>query len=483
MQHLQRLSGLDASFLYLETSTQPLHVCSVLELDASTIPGGYSFERLRDELALRVTAIPTFRERLANSFLNLDHPVWVEDDEFDVDRHLHRIGLPAPGGRVELAEICGHLASLPLDRRHPLWEMWAIEGLGGTDARKGGRLAVLTKVHHAAVDGVTGANLMSQLCSTSPDAPPPDPVAGSAGVNPLRIALGGLGRFATRPVRLATSVLPATVSTVVETVKRAAGGRAMAAPFAAPKTPFNASITAHRNVAFAQVDLDDIKVIKNHFGAKVNDVVMALVAGVLRTFLLDRGELPEASLVAMVPVSVHDRSDRPGRNQVSGMFSSLQTQIEDPAERLKAIAAANTVAKEHSSAIGATLLQDWSQFAGPAVFGVAMRVYARSRLTETRPVHNLVVSNVPGPQVPLYFLGAEVGGMYPLGPIFHGSGLNITVMSLNGTLNVGLISCPELVPDLWDMADGFSAGTKELLAATRTAKKAVRKTAAKPVRG
>lgn len=464
---MQRLSGLDASFLYLETSTQPLHVCSVLELETATIPGGYSFDRLRDELALRITAIPTFRERLANSFLNLDHPVWVEDNEFDVDRHLHRIGLPAPGGREELAEICGHLASLPLDRRHPLWEMWVIEGLRGADARHGGRLAVLTKVHHAAVDGVTGANLMSQLCSVEPAAPPPDPVQATGNTNGLRIALGGLGRFATRPLSLATSVLPATVSTVVDTVRRAAGGRAMANPFAAPPTPFNASITAHRNVAFSQLTLADIKKVKDRYGVKVNDVVMALVSGVLRKFLLDRGELPDSSLVAMVPVSVHDRSDRPGRNQVSGLFSSLHTEIADPAERLTAIAEANTVAKEHSSAIGATLLQDWSQFAGPAVFGVAMRVYARTRLTE-RPVHNLVISNVPGPQIPLYFLGAEVEAMYPLGPIFHGAGLNITVLSLNGKLNVGLISCPELLPDLWDLADGFVTGISELLAAAKT---------------
>lgn len=460
---MQRLSGLDASFLYLETSTQPLHVCSVLELDASTIPGGYSFEKLRAELALRITAIPTFREKLTNSFLNLDHPVWVEDDEFHLERHVHRIGLPAPGGRAELAEICGHLAGLPLNRRHPLWEMWAIEGLGGSS---GSRLAVLTKVHHAAVDGVTGANLMSQLCSVEPDAPPPQPVEASPDANPLRIALGGLGRFAARPITLATSVLPSTVSTVVDTVRRAAGGRAMPSPFAAPQTPFNASITADRNVAFAQLDLADVKKVKDHFGVKVNDVVMALVSGVLRTFLLDRGELPDSTLVAMVPVSVHDRSDRPGRNQVSGMFASLQTHIADAAERLTAIAEANVIAKDHSSAIGATLLQDWSQFAGPAVFGVAMRVYARTRLTESRPVHNLVVSNVPGPQVPLYFLGARVEAMYPLGPIFHGAGLNITVMSLNGKLNVGLISCPELLPDLWAMADGFETGMAELLAAT-----------------
>src|SRR5690349_9984826 len=166
IRRMQRLSGLDASFLYLETAAQPLHVCSILELDTSTMPGGYTFDRMRDELALRIKAMPQFREKLADSRFNPDHPVWVDDDDFDVDRHLHRIGLPAPGGRQELAEICGHIASLPLDRSRPLWETWVIENIAGTDPHAGGRLAVMTKVHHAGVDGVTGANLMSQLCST-----------------------------------------------------------------------------------------------------------------------------------------------------------------------------------------------------------------------------------------------------------------------------------------------------------------------------
>jgi diacylglycerol O-acyltransferase len=463
---MQRLSGLDASFLYLETAKQPLHVCSVLELDTSTMPGGYTFDRLRDALALRIKALPQFREKLADSRLNLDHPVWVDDKDFDADRHLHRIGLPSPGGRRELAEICGHIASLPLDRSKPLWETWVIENVAGTDAHAGGRLAVMTKVHHAGVDGVTGANLMSQLCSTEPDAPAPDPVDGVGGASELEIALGGALKFATRPLKL-INVLPTTLSSVIDTVKRARSGLTMAAPFAAPKTAFNANLTGHRNVAFAQLHLEDIKTVKNHFGVKVNDVVMALVSGVLRKFLADRGELPDNSLVAMVPVSVHERSDRPGRNQVSGMFSRLETHIEDPAERLKSIAEANSVAKQHSSAIGATLLQDWTQFAAPAVFGVAMRVYAASRLTSAKPVHNLVISNVPGPQVPLYFLGSEVTAMYPLGPIFHGSGLNITVMSLTGNLDVGIVSCPELLPDLWDMADDFEVALSELLDATR----------------
>ncbi|WP_304117281.1 wax ester/triacylglycerol synthase family O-acyltransferase [Mycolicibacterium bacteremicum] len=461
---MQRLSGLDASFLYLETAAQPLHVCSILELDTSTVPGGYTFDRLRDELTMRIKAMPEFREKLADSRLNLDHPVWVDDPDFDVQRHLHRIGLPAPGGRAELSEICGHIASLPLDRSRPLWEMWVIENVAGTDAHAGGRLALLTKVHHAAVDGVTGANLMSTLCTTEPDAPPPDPVDGPGSATELEIAVNGAIRFVTRPLKL-VNVLPSTVSTVLDTARRATKGLTMAAPFAAPKTAFNANVTAHRNISFAEMDLDDIKTVKDHFGVKVNDVVMALVSGVLRRFLLDRDELPESSLVAMIPVSVHDKSDRPGRNQVSGMFSSLHTNIEDPVQRLKAIAEANSVAKQHSSAIGATLLQDWTQFAAPAVFGVAMRVYARSKLSAAAPVHNLVVSNVPGPQIPLYLLGCEVKAMYPLGPIFHGSGLNITVMSLCGKLDVGIISCPELLPDLWEMADDFGVELAELVAA------------------
>jgi diacylglycerol O-acyltransferase / wax synthase len=151
---MERLSGLDASFLYIESPTQPLNVCSVVELDTSTMPGGYTFDRLRDELAARIAAVPEFRTKLADSQLNLDHPVWVDDDAFDLDRHLYRIGLPSPGGRREVAEICGHIASVPLDRNRPLWEMWVIEGVADTDPHSGGLLAVMTKVHHAAVDGV-----------------------------------------------------------------------------------------------------------------------------------------------------------------------------------------------------------------------------------------------------------------------------------------------------------------------------------------
>src|SRR6185369_13025886 len=180
---MERLSGLDASFLYIESSDQPLHVCSILELDTSTMPGGYTFDRLRDELAARIGAIPEFRAKLADSQRNLDYPVWVDDDAFDLDHHLLRIDLPWPGGRRELAEVCGHIASVPLARSRPLWEMWVIEGVADSDPRGGGVMAVMAKVHHALVDGVSGADLLSQLCTFEPDMPAPDRVegAGTAG--------------------------------------------------------------------------------------------------------------------------------------------------------------------------------------------------------------------------------------------------------------------------------------------------------------
>jgi len=337
--------------------------------------------------------------------------------------------------------------------------MWVIEGL------ENGGVAVMSKMHHAGVDGVTGANMMSELCGLEPDSPRSDPANAPEGpgtANSLDIALGGLLAVASRPARLARLV-PGSLAVLPEWIGRARRGEAMPAPFTAPRTSFNGTITGHRNIAYTQLDLEKVKDVKNAFGVKVNDVVLALCAGALRDYLHGRDELPDKSLVAMVPVSVHSKSDRPGTNQVSGMFTGLATQIEDPVERLKTIGERNPIVKRHNEALGANLLQDWSQFAAPAVFGAAMRLYASLGLAERHPVvHNLVISNIPGPPVPLYFLGARITGMYPLGPAFHGAGLNISVMSLDGQLNVGLVGCRELVPELWDLADSFPLALDEL---------------------
>jgi diacylglycerol O-acyltransferase / wax synthase len=457
---MERLSGLDAFFLYLETPTQPLNVCCLLELNTSTMPGGYAYGRFRAALAESVAAMPEFRMKLADNQLNVDHPVWVDDDTFQLERHVQHVGVPAPGGRREVAEICGYIAGLPLDRDRALWEIWVLQGGANSDA-----IVVMLKVHHALVDGVAGANLLAQLCSLQADAPAPQAVGGAGGGNAVQIVASGLLGFARRPLRLAT-VVPATILTVAQTVLRARAGRTMAAPFSVPSTPFNGSVTRYRNIAYTQLDMRDVKRVKDRFGVTVNDVVVALCAGVLRRFLLERGELSDHPLLATVPVSVHGKSDRPGRNQTTWMFCRVESQISDPAERIRAIAAGNSAAKDHTAAMGPTLLHDWTQFGGPTMFAAAMRLLPRIPIN--RSAYNLILSNVPGPRDQLYFLGCRVNTMYPLGPIIGDAGLNITVMSLNGELGIGIIACPDLLPDLWPMADGFSDALKELLECSDT---------------
>ena len=460
MRGPQRLTGLDASFLYLETDNQPVQVFAVLELDTSTIPGGYRYERFVDELRERMRAVPAFQGKLSDNAFDLDHPAWVRDLDFDITRHVHRLGLREPGGPAELAEVCGPLSSLPVDRGGPLWEMWVLEGADGP--LDGNRLYVVLKVHHAAADGVTYAEFLSQLCSERPDSSPPDPVEPPEAPGRLKMAVSGLAGFALRPVRLITTVLPGMVRALRDVVARTRAGRAMAAPFSAPRTSLNRRFTTRRNVAFADLDLDDVKRVKNHFGVTVNDVVLALASGVVRQFLLDRGELPASSLIALVPSSVHDQTDGYARNKVSGMFTRLQTQIADPVQRLIAVAEANAIAKEQSSAISATLLRDSFELFGSAAMGVAKRVYGF--VTRLRPMYNVIVSNVPGPRATTYFMGARVTAGYPFGPVLLGAGLNITVWTVNGRLYFGLISSAELVPELTSVADGLSSNLDQLLA-------------------
>nr|WP_081477127.1 wax ester/triacylglycerol synthase family O-acyltransferase [Dietzia alimentaria] len=459
---MQRLSGLDASFLYFETRAQLLHVSGLIVLDVSEMKGGYSYEALRHELSRRVTGMPGFRRKLHDSVLNVDHPVWVEADDFDIDHHLHRVGIPAPGGDHELAELCAHLASQPIDRSMPLWQMYVIEGLPDN------QVAVFAKMHHSTVDGVTGANMMSQLCTLTPDDPSLDEdlvneTAGGSGA--LELAVGGaLSRLAT-PWRLA-SLLPGTLGVLPSWINRARKGLAMPAPFTAPRTPFNSTITGHRSISYTSVALDDIKQVKNAFGTTVNDVVLAICSTALRSYLEDLDELPRKPLIAMVPMSVHAAESRPGTNRVSGMFMSLSTDIDDPVERLEAIRDANIVAKDHTNALDANLLTDWAQFAAPSVFGSAVRMYSRLRLSERHPVvHNLVISNVPGPNFPLYFLGGKIDKMLPLGPVFHGAGLNCSVMSLDGKLHFGFIGCKDLVPDPWPLANAVEDALAEFVRA------------------
>lgn len=463
---MERLTGMDASFLYMETPCAHMHVTGVLVLDPSTMEGEYSFERIRDKVRARLPVLPILRKRIATVPFNFDHPVVFDDPDFDIENHVHRITLPAPGTRRELAEVVGDISSRPIDRSRPLWEMWVAEG--GDD----GTVALVTKIQHSMIDGVTGADLMSKLLDLEPDAadPPDDDWAPEPIPNDVQLLAESVAGFAANPQRAAKAFvrtgrsLASIASTVVGWDPTSGPGPAL--PFMAPRTRFTAAITPHRSIGFGQAQLDDLRAIKNAFGVKVNDVVLAAVTRTLRYWLDDHDDLPDIPLVCSVPVSVHGSGDDDGAggtNQVSTMFVRLPVQLEDPVQQLMAVYDDTRSSKVMHNAIGADLLRDLTQYAPPVVFNQAVRLYSNANLADRhRPIHNLIVSNVPGPPVPLYCAGARVVAVYPFGPVLEGAGINITVLSNMGNVDFGIIACRELVPDLWDIADGFGSAVAEL---------------------
>ena len=455
---MKPLSGMDASFLYMETPSQLTHVVGTLILDP-TAGEGFSYDRLVQVLRSRMHLLEPFRRRLVSVPFNLGHPVWIEDPDFDLESHIHRVAARPPGTMHELAEIVADIASRPLDRSRPLWELTLIEGLDD------GKVGFVTKMHHAAIDGVTGADLMAHLFDLTPDAPDPEPPAEAwhgekvpSDVELLTHAMQGIAR---RP-RTMAKVLGRTVQSVASIVARqreasSENRPSSALPFTAPKVKWSGAITPHRTIAFGKAALEDMRHIKSTFGTTVNDVVLAACTQTLRQYLLAHDDLPDTPLVCSVPVSVHGKTEHEGTNQVSTMFVRLPVQIEDPVEQLRTINAETREAKEMQNAIGADLLQDFAQFIPPTLFNRAMRLYSNLNLADRhRPVHNLIVSNVPGPPIPLYTAGAQVVGVYPFGPLLEGAGLNLTVLSNMGHVDFGVIACRELVPDVWDIADGFA---------------------------
>lgn len=450
---MERLTGLDASFLYLETGTQHLHVCALLVLDPTAEGCDYSFDSFKAELGRRIAHVPQMRRRLRQVPLNLDHPLWVRDTDFDLDYHIRRYGLPRPGGRAELAELVGDIAGMPMDRDKPLWQMRVVEGVDGD------KIAVIAKYHHAAVDGITGADMMMHLCDLEPGATKPEPAEpppADAAPSDLRLMVEAAVRFPARAGVL--GMVPKTLGMLAGSLRRRRNNEpGMALPLTAPRTPFNRAITPHRAVAFTEVDLDIVRQIKDVFGVKVNDVVLAVVGDALRDYLIGHDALPDRSLLASVPVSVHESTRHTtGTNKVSSLFCALGTDIADPVERLATVAEANKDAKDEHEHIGSDFLRDWTQYVPPNTFRLAMSLYSSFKLAEHHPVvHNLVVSNVPGPPMPLYFLGVKMLSMFPFGPVFHGAGLTITALSTNGHLDFGLIACRELVPDIHELTDAI----------------------------
>jgi WS/DGAT/MGAT family acyltransferase len=463
---VEQLGGLDAAFLYGETPTMHLHVCGLLLLDPSTMPSGYSYDAIRAMAHERLPKIPSVRQKLATVPLNLARPFWIDDPDLDVDRHLHRVVLKPPGDERSLANVVGDIASWPLRRDRPLWELWVIEGLAD------GRIAILVKMHHSTIDGVSGANMMGHLLDLEPVPPAPSPASDAwrakAPPSPLELLGRGLVTRLAEPLELARLV-PATAYHLVSTLwrlgRQGESGPPTAKPFTAPRTLFNATITARRSIAFTDVALADIKKVKEAFGVTVNDVVTAVMGGALRHYLENRGELPDPSLLAAAPVSVHDQTaERGGTTKLSVMFSTLATDEKDPIERLRAIAAANTRAKEIHQMVGADTLMRWAEHFWLNAFALGARLYSTLHAADHhRVVHNLILSNVPGPPIPLYMAGARLVGLYPLGPITDGAGLNVTVLSEEDRVGFGVITCPDLVPQVWELADAIPVALGELV--------------------
>ncbi len=464
---MQRLTGLDASFLALETPTSHMHVASLGIYDPSTAAGGMTLDRVTAIYTGRLHLAPPFRRRLATVPFGLHHPLWIEDPDFDIANHIVHTAIPAPGGPDELANLVGRLVAQPLDRTRPLWEIWLIEGL------EGGNVGLLSKVHHAAIDGASGNELLVALLDLTPEIAEhaPDtswqPDRQPTDAELLGYAASSLAR---QPVRVAKALARTTTAALeVRRLGQASTSSVLPpAPFAAPRTSFNTALTPRRSYAYTSLSLPTVKAVKAAIGCTVNDVVLGLCGAALRDYLDDRGEQLDAPLVAMVPVSVRSDDERDAMgNKVSSMLTSLATDVDDPTDRLKVIHECMTEAKGQQQAIGADTLQEWTEFAAPALLGRAARLYSRMKWADAhRPLFNVTISNVPGPNFPLYSAGAKLLANYPVGPIMDGSGLNMTVMSYLDQLDFGLLACPDVLDDVWAVADGLHAALAELVEAT-----------------
>jgi WS/DGAT/MGAT family acyltransferase len=478
---MQQLTSLDAQFLHVESPTTVGHVGSLVLLDPSTAPGGrWDLEAVRAVFEPRMHLAPPLRRRLVEVPLGLGRPYWIEDPHFDIEFHLRELALPAPGTREQLGEQVARIHARPLDRTRPLWEGYVITGL------EDGQAAYYSKIHHAAIDGVSGAEILEILMDLEPEpreVEPEEPAAPGRMPSTLELVGRGLTAAALNPVEVLRTVprslsyldeLPGAanfpgsglVSEAAGMVNRLIGGGRHVGhrDLHAPRTPFNGHITPHRRFAFGSVPLADVKTVKNAFEMTVNDVVMTLTAAALRRWLLDHDALPSTPLVVAVPVSVKSEDQRGELgNHVSVMTAELPTHLADPSERLAYMRESMLEAKRHFEAVPATILQDLSHVIPTALSGLAARTMFRLA-TVPGVLFNLFVSNVPGPQTPLYIAGARVEGIYPVSAVTDWTGgLNITLFSYDGDLDFGLIACREMVPDVWHLIGYLQDAMRELV--------------------
>jgi WS/DGAT/MGAT family acyltransferase len=459
---VDQLSGLDATFLEAETDTIHLHALGVVRLvpDAERMTPS----DLRDLVAARLHRLRPLRQQLVTVPAGLDQPYWIEVVP-DLDEHLHHAVLPHDDPHAFEA-FCSDLAEPHLDRTRPLWQFWLVDGLP-----HGGQALVL-KVHHSVSDGIGGLAIVSELLDLDATPPrseaPTEPVASERRPGPVWLLGRAAGHVARWPGAAARTVVELGGSAVrLRGVVRREHTPDRAAPLIAPRLASSGRVTAGRGVAFRDLPLDRVKAVAHAADVRVNDVVLATLAGAVRRWLQDQDDLPDQPLVAAVPVSTRGPEDlqAPG-NHVSACFIHLATHVADPRERLAATASSSVLAKEAHAAVGDQVLAHLTSLIMPITVVTSLRLYSGLGLPALHPpAVNLIVSNVPGPTFPLYLAGRQVDRMYALGPILDGAPLNVTAVSYHGTLGIGCVSCPERIPTLAALADGLAPAFEELAAA------------------
>lgn len=486
----RKLSSVDASFLYLETAEMPMHVGSMAIFRLKDGYQGDFFEDFKAMIASRIHIAPILTSRLAKTPLDIDHPSWVEDDQFDIDRHIFRASLPAPHSRVVLERIVGWMHAKLLNRARPLWEFYVFEGMENNE------IGLYSKIHHACIDGGAGAALTNMIYDLSPvprDVPKPaetisarreprdiaahfidsyqqlwsQPLSTSSArdIALPRMGRGDLGSvlFDNAMFQIESAVkfagnIPEMMKSVSAMAARAADpkSRDSIAGMMSPSTVLNKAVSSERSYATVTVSLPQAKDIAKRCGGKLNDVVLALCSGVLRRYLLDRGALPGKSMTAGVPISLREDGNADANNQVFAMVCSLATNIEDPKERLEAIIGESTKSKELSHPMRALVphLSNVSMLGAPILVQILALLYSRSSLSDMLPPPaNVTISNVPGPRQTLYAAGAELLHIFPVSIPAHGLALNITVQSYRDQLDFGFIAGANVIPNLRPMAD------------------------------
>ncbi|MCW5702791.1 MAG: wax ester/triacylglycerol synthase family O-acyltransferase [Bradyrhizobium sp.] len=490
MADAKKLSSLDASFLYLETPEMPMHVGSMAIFRLPEDYKGDFFEQFKAMIASRLHIAPILKARLEKAPLDIDHPSWVEDDQFDIDRHIFRASLPEPRDRATLERIVGWMHAKLLNRARPLWEFYVFEGM------KDNEIGLYSKMHHAAIDGGAGAALTSMIYDISPvprQVEPPSarkvnqeprdiaanlidsyqqfwtqPFDGSAGPKSLELPRTGKSDLGSilfdnamfqieTAVKFASSV-PTMLKSVSEVIGKIADpkSRDSLASMASPPTILNKAISSERSFAGTSISLSRAKAVAKASGGKLNDVVLALASGVLRRYLISQEALPNKSLTAAVPISLREEGNSEANNQVFGMICSIATNIDDPKARLEAIIAQSSKSKEMSHPLRALMPQisNLSMLGAPIVVQILSLLYSRSNLSDVLPpAANVTVSNVPGPRQTLYAAGAELLHIFPVSISAHGLALNITVQSYRDQLDFGFIAGANIIPHVQVLCD------------------------------